>query len=182
MPFGDAPTPTSVAGGLSETAVLLLWDSPTVRFLWPAAGFPPEKTSTCCRPPTTAISASMKLSALVALQLAAGAFAFCPHARAQPRALSPSPLAHQRVLAAEMNGIKITSVNSAAARAAARREANELQNPAPPPVLQPPPVPQAQEATGSVAQGGMGIEPVMGLPQAPVAQVTLTLTLTLTKP
>ena len=129
----------------------------------------------------------MQLSALVALQLAASAFAFCPHARAQPWALSPSPLAHQRVLAAEMNGIKITSVNSAAARAAARREANELQNPAPPPVpqppvLPPPPVPQAQEATGSVAQGVMGIEPVMGLPQAPVAQVTRTRTQAKPKP
>ena len=126
----------------------------------------------------------MRLSALVALQLAANAFAFCPQARGQPRVLSPSPLALPRVLSApQANGIKITSVNSAAARAAARREANELQNPAPPPVpqppvLQPPPVPQVQEATGSVAQGVMGIEPVMGLPQAPVSQVTLTVTLT----
>ena len=173
-----------MARGLSETAVLLLSNRQVARFTAKCRppSFPPRTLQPAPAAAFTAISASMKLSALVAFQLAASAFAFCPHARAQPWALSPSPLAHQRVLAAEMNGIKITSVNSAAARAAARREANELQNPAPPPVLQPPPVPQAQEATGSVAQGVMGIEPVMGLPQAPVAQVTLTLTLTLTKP
>ena len=75
------------------------------------------------------------LSTWLLLQWAASAFAFCPQAWGQPRASSPSPLALPRVSTApQANGIKITSFNSAEARAAARREAAQAaQPPLPPP-------------------------------------------------
>ena len=81
------------------------------------------------------------LCALLLLQWAASALAFCPQAWGRPRASSPSPLALPRVPAApQANDIKITSFKSAEARAAVRREA--AQPPLPPPDLEAQAVPQ----------------------------------------
>ena len=109
----------------------------------------------------------MKLSALAALHFAGAAFAFCPQG-GQPRALLPSLLG-RAVPAPQANGIKITSVNSASARAAARA-ANQPQ-PVPPPVPQPPvpqpPVPQL--VPPPVAQ------PVSQVPPPPVPRAAATI-------